>query len=224
MLPERKPLNTALNNSEPSRPRILKTRNLKFLVSNHRRVSDSEHTALIITTIILSEKKGQGGKGKAKGSQERKRKGDITNDESVHNEPPPAKRGKTQPAAEQRTRPVAQHLEVVMDSPVNRRNLKKRPSKDMTHENDPTTPVPSKKAKIGLNEKKATKVEPIRWTGKAIFFSAQMKLIKKLETMITLVGSEVVAQRPTDIDRYTTSETETDAADKEAMPISHAPT
>ena len=51
-----------------------------------------------------------------------------------------------------------------------------------------------------------------------------MKLIKKLETMITLVGSEVVAQRPTDIDRYTTSETETDAADKEAMPISHAPT
>lgn len=162
MLPERKPLNTALNNSEPSRPRILKTRNLKFLVSNHRRVSDSEHTALIITTIILSEKKGQGGKGKAKGSQERKRKGDITNDESVHNEPPPAKRGKTQPAAEQRTRPVAQHLEVVMDSPVNRRNLKKRPSKDMTHENDPTTPVPSKKAKIGLNEKEATKVEPIR--------------------------------------------------------------
>jgi hypothetical protein len=142
---------------------------------NHRRVS--EHTALIITTIIF--KKGQGGKGKAKGSQERKRKGDIMNDESVHDEPPPAKRGKTQPAAEQRTRPVAQSLEVVMDSPVNRRNSKKRPSEDsdMAHENVPKTPVPSKKAKIGLNEKKATKVEPIRRTGKAIFFSAQMKLI-----------------------------------------------
>ena len=33
-----------------------------------------------------------------------------------------------------------------------------------------------------------------------------MKLIKKLETMIELVGSNVVAQRPTDIDLETTSE------------------
>jgi len=41
--------------------------------------------------------------------------------------------------------------------------------------------------------------------------------------MLTLVGSEVVVRRPTDIDRESTSET--DAADKEAMPItSRAPT
>lgn len=40
--------------------------------------------------------------------------------------------------------------------------------------------------------------------------------------MITLVGSEVVARRPTDIGRYTTSET--DVANKEAMPASRAPT
>jgi hypothetical protein len=113
-----------------------------------------------------------------------KRKGDVTNNESVHDgEPPPAKRSKTLlPAAEQQTRPVAQRLEIVMDSPVNRRNSKKRPSEDMAHENDPKTPFPltRKKAKIGLND------EPIRRTGKTIFSFAQMKLIKKTRNNVNI--------------------------------------
>jgi len=118
----------------------------------------------------------------AAGNRERKRKSDLTkqDDESVHDEHPPAKRGKVLPDAEQRTRPVPQRLELVMD-PVtgNHRNTKKRPSEaaDMAQENSPKTPVPSKKARIGPIEKKSTRDAPIRRTGKAIFVSAQMKLI-----------------------------------------------
>jgi hypothetical protein len=55
-----------------------------------------------------------------------------------------------------------QKNEVVTSGPVNNCNAKKRPSEaaDFSHENDPKTPVPSKKAKIA----------PIRRTGKLLFF------------------------------------------------------
>jgi hypothetical protein len=165
------------------------------------------------------------------GSQGRKRKSVLTqqdDEESLlvgSDERPPAKKVKALPATEQRTPPVphlvqkknTQRLEVVpgeeaMD-PVNRRNTKKRPSEaaDVAHGNDPKTPVPSKKAKIGLNEKSKDIIPirqtvPIRRTGKPVFIPAQMKLIKKLETMIELVESKVVARRPTDIDLETASE------------------
>ena len=104
---------------------------------------------------------------------------------------PPAKRGKALPAAEQQTCPVpcpmqknSQHLQVkVTMSPVN--HTKKRLSKaaDLTYENNLETPIPSKK----------TKTAPICQTGKPNFFSTQLKLIKKLETMIELDGSNMVA-------------------------------
>jgi hypothetical protein len=70
--------------------------------------------------------------------------------------------------SEQRTRPVprpvqknTQRREVTM-SPIIHCNTKKRPSEavDLTHENDPKTPVPSKKAKMA----------PIRRTGKPFYF------------------------------------------------------
>ena len=48
-----------------------------------------------------------------------------------------------------------------------------------------------------------------------------MKLIKNLETMITLVGSKVVARRPTNNNLKTTSE---DNGDNKATPTSRAPT
>jgi hypothetical protein len=137
--------------------------------------------------------------------------------EQDHDEHPPAKKGKAQPAAEQRTRPVprpvqknTQRLQVeVTMSPVNHCNTKKRPSEaaDLTHENDPKTPVPLKKAKIA----------PIRRTGKPNFFSTQLKLIKKLETMIELDGSNVVTRRPTGIDLEETG-SERKADDEEATP------
>ena len=106
----------------------------------------------------------------------------MQQDQDGSYENPPAKRGKALSAAEQWTRPVpcpmqknTKHLE----DPDKHRNTKKRPSKaaDMAHENDPRTPVPSKKAKIGLNEK--SKGASIRRTGKPVLFSAQIKLIKK---------------------------------------------
>jgi hypothetical protein len=149
------------------------------------------------------------------GNRGSKRKTDLQQDHDGH---PPAKRGKALPAAEQQTRPVprpvqknTQRLQVeVTMSPVNHCNTKKRPSDseaaDLTYENDPKTPVPSKKAKIA----------PLRRTGKPIFFSTQLKLIKKLETMIELDGSNVVARRPTGIDLETASEGNTD--DEEATP------
>ena len=163
----------------------------------------------------------------------RKRKSELTlqdDDESLgHDEHPPAKKGKGVPVTEQLTRPVPRRvqkpLEVVPGEEatdlVNRCNTKKRPNEaaaDMAHESDPKTPVPSKRAKIGPNEK--SKVAPIRRTGKPIFFSARMKLITKLETMIELVGSKVVARRPTDIDLETVPQ------DDAAMPNlnSRAPT
>jgi hypothetical protein len=139
-----------------------------------------------------------------------KRKTDLTQQD--HDEHPPAKRGKAPPAAEQQTRPVPRpvqkntqrpQVEVTM-SPVNHGNTKKRPSDseaaDLTYENDPKTPVPSK----------------IRRTGKPIFFSTQLKLIKKLETMIGFDGSNVVARRPTGTDLETASEGNAD--DEEATP------
>jgi hypothetical protein len=100
------------------------------------------------------------------GNRGRKRKTDLTQQDHEH---PPAKRGKALPADQG---PVPQRLGVVVD-PIKRRNTNKRTSEaaDMAQENDPKTPVPSKKAKIGRNA-------PIRRTGKPVFFSAQMKLIK----------------------------------------------
>lgn len=150
------------------------------------------------------------------GNRGSKHKTDLTQQD--HDEHPPAKKGKVPPAAEQQTRPVprpvqknTQHPQVeVTMSPVNHGNTKKRPSDseaaDLTYENDPKTPVPSKKAKIA----------PIRRTGKPIFFSTQLKLIKKLETMIGFDGSNVVARRPTSIDLETASEGNAD--DEEATP------
>ena len=101
-----------------------------------------------------------------------KRKSDLTqeDDESLdHDKNPPAKRGKALPAAKQHT--VSRRLEGVM-VPANCRITKKRTSEDaeMTQEDDPKSPVPSKKAKIGLNAK--SKGAPIRRTGKSILFSA----------------------------------------------------
>lgn len=154
---------------------------------------------------MLSGKKGQGpgavhGKATTKGSssvnvnvantatsagnRERKRKSDLTkqDSESVHYEHhnPPAKRGKVLPDAEQRTRPV-QRLGLVMEDPMIRPNTKKRPSEaaDRDHENDPKTPVPSKKARIELKEKKSIEGVPLRRTGKVTFVSTPMKLTKK---------------------------------------------
>ena len=78
------------------------------------------------------------------------------------NKHPPAKKGK---AAAQQTRLVPRPLqkktwrsEVVQEDegmdPIYHRNTKKRPSKAINPDNDPKTPVPSKKAKTGpeLNE------------------------------------------------------------------------
>ena len=82
----------------------------------------------------------------------------MQQDQDGSYENPPPKRGKALPAAEQRTHPVpcpmqknTKHLE----DPDKRHNTKKRLSEaaDMAHENDPRTPVPSKKANIRLNEK-----------------------------------------------------------------------
>jgi hypothetical protein len=94
---------------------------------------------------------------------------------------PLLKNTKDLPAAEQQTRPVPRPLQkkiqrpdVVIDS-VDGRVTKKRPSEAADDEKDPKTLVPSKKAKIGINEK--AKVAPVRRTGKIIFFSAQMTLI-----------------------------------------------
>ena len=149
---------------------------------------------------------------------------------------PPAKKGKALPSVETRPRPrprpvprplkkkgfeVAQGEEANqlegMD-PSNHHNTKKRPSEavDMAYpENDPKTPVPSKKAKVGLNKKSKDTPIPIRRTGKPILFSGKMKLIKeKLETMIELVGSKVVTRRPT----IATDASEEDADDEKAMP------
>jgi hypothetical protein len=90
-------------------------------------------------------------------------------------EHPPAKKGKALPAANQPTRPVPRPVqkktqvvqeEETMDT-SNHRNAKKRPSEAVDPDNDPKTPVPSKKAKIGLNEK--LKSAPLRRTGKTIF-------------------------------------------------------
>ena len=136
---------------------------------------------MIITTTILTGKKALGSsaghvKGKAtKGSSSvtvkaadtsttsagQKRKTDLTQQDHEH---PPAKRGK-----------AGQHS--VPQDPIKRLNTKKRPSEaaDMAQENDPRTPVPSKRAKIGLNTK--SKGAPIRRTGESVFFSVQMKLI-----------------------------------------------
>jgi hypothetical protein len=94
-----------------------------------------------------------------------------------YNEHPPAKKGKALPAAsaDQPTRPVPRPVqkkpqvvqeEETMDPP-NRHNAKKRPSEAADPENDPKTLVPSKKAKVGLNEK--SKSAPLRRTGKPIF-------------------------------------------------------
>lgn len=152
------------------------------------------------------------------GNQGSKRKTDLMQQD--HDEHPPAKKGKALPAAKQHIRPVprpvqknTQRLQVeVTMSPVNHRNTKKRPSDseaaDLAYENNPKTPVPSKKAKIA----------PLRRTGKPNFFSTQLKLIKKLETMIELDGSNVVARRPTgtDSDLETASKGNTD--DEEATP------
>ena len=90
-----------------------------------------------------------------------------------HDEHPPAKRGKALPADQH---PVPQRLEFVMD-PIKRRNTNKRTSEvaDMAQENNPKTPVPSKKAKIGVNTKSK---DALCRTGKPVFFSTQMKLIK----------------------------------------------
>ena len=106
----------------------------------------------------------------------------MQQDQDGSYENPPAKRDKALPAAEQRTCPVpcpvqknTKHLE----DPSKRRNTKKRLSKatNMAHENNPRTPIHSKKAKIRLNKK--SKGAPIHQTGKPILFSAQIKLIKK---------------------------------------------
>jgi hypothetical protein len=123
------------------------------------------------------------------GSRGQKRKGDLTQQDDVdHDEHPPAKKGKALPTAEQRTRPVprpvqknTQRLEVAQGEdvmvPVNCHNTKKRPNEAAATAdgNNPKTPVPSKKAKVGG----PNQTLPIRRTGKPFFFPAQMKLIYK---------------------------------------------
>ena len=140
------------------------------------------------------------------GNKGQKHKNDLTQqDQDGSYENPPAKRGKALPAAEQWTCPVPHPMQKNtkhLEGPNKHHNTKKRPSEvaDMAHENTPRTPVLSKNAKIGLNKK--SKGTPICWTVKPVLFSAQIKLIKKkLETMIELVGSKVVAWKPTDINQ-----------------------
>jgi hypothetical protein len=107
----------------------------------------------------------------------------VQEDEGMDpDEHPSAKKGK---AAAQQTRPVprplqkkTQRSEVVQEDegmdPIDHRNTKKRPSEAVNPDNDPKTPVPSKKVKTGpgLNEK--SQVAPIRRTGEPIFFSARL--------------------------------------------------
>ena len=136
------------------------------------------------------------------GNQGRKRKSDLTQEDDELLEHPPAKRGKAKalPADQQRMRPVprpvqknTQRLEVAM-GPATRCNTKKRPSEatDLTHENDPKTPVPSKKAKI----------PPIRRTGEPFSFSTN-GVDKKARnngrvSWIQLGCSEAYRHRPED--------------------------
>lgn len=73
-------------------------------------------------------------------------------------------------AAEQRTASVPQkntrRLEEVAIDPVNR-GTTKRPSEaaDIAQENNPKTPVTSKRIRVGVNQK-SSRVAPIRRTGK----------------------------------------------------------
>jgi hypothetical protein len=170
------------------------------------------------------------------GNRGQKRKNDMRQQDDAalegQDENPPVKKGKALPSVETRPRPVPRPLkkkgfEVAQGEeanqemdPSDRRNAKKRPSEaaDMAYpEDDPKTPVSSKRAKVGLNEKAKDKPIPIRRTGEPFFFSGQTKLIKeKLETMIRLVGSKVYTQRPTD--RY-----EEDADDEEAKQYNDDP-
>ena len=97
---------------------------------------------------------------------------------------PPAKKGKTLPASaaasDQPTRPIPRPLKATHPMTkntsdvhnVNHRNEKKRPGEVADPENDPKTPVPSKKAKIGSNDSEKSKHIPqaLRRTGKPTFF------------------------------------------------------
>jgi hypothetical protein len=160
------------------------------------------------------------------GNRGQKRKSDLRQPEQddassvSHDENPPTKKGKTSlaPAVDTRPRPrpvprplkkkgfeaaQGEEMNQGMD-PFNRRtNAKKRPSEaaNMAYpEKDPKTPVPSKKAKVGLNEKSKDAPIPIRRTGKPIFFLWLNEVDKeKLETMIGLFGSKLVGRRPTNI-------------------------
>lgn len=91
-------------------------------------------------------------------------------DDAGHDEDPPAKKGKSVPA---QTRPAprpvqkkSQAQEEEMMDRSDHHNAKKRPSEATDNsdpENEPKTPVPSKKAKIQPSKSKGV---PIRRTGK----------------------------------------------------------
>jgi len=139
---------------------------------------------------------------------------------SSDNEHPPAKKGNIMGDMEKPSCPVprpikkkTQSSDVVQREETaensERRTAKKR-SSDVADiappKDDPKTPVPlAKKAKIDVKGK--SKHIPIRRTGKPVSIHVSSVLASSnLETFIELVGSTVVAQKPTNIDVETGSE------------------